>query len=233
MISSVRMYDLELCDCGFYDFFPNDLCTVSHGFWVIFSLVLFAGIFVALCIWELQTTVFFGVMQMGGKRQRVEPGSCMEWMKKDEVWEILSRGNFTGYMEKLNGGNPTITQQFLKSWKEGSIMVGNQRMEVTEEVIAEATGLELEGLNFYREHKLSDRAVDDFVDSEIEKARLVKIGKSFVNPASISRPWRFVMFVIMEYLTLDGRFTKFYGYHFMLANHFRRNVKINFPYYLK
>ena len=92
----------------------------------------------------------------------------MEWMKKDEVWEILSRGNFIGYMEKLNGGNPTITQQFLKSWKEGSIMVGNQRMEVTEEVIAEATGMELEGLNFYRERKLSDRAVDDFVDSETE-----------------------------------------------------------------
>ena len=37
----------------------------------------------------------------------------------------------------------------------------------------------------------------------------------------------------MEYLTLDERFTKCCGYHFMLANHFRHNVKINFPYYLK
>ena len=112
-------------------------------------------------------------------------------------------------------------------------MVGNQHMEVTKEVIVEATGLELEGLNFYRERKLSDRAVDDFVDSESEKARLVKIGKSLINPASISRPWWFVMFVIMKYLTLDGQFSKCYGYHFMLANHFRQNVKINFPYYLK
>ena len=32
---------------------------------------------------------------------------------------------------------------------------------------------------------------------------------------------------------LDGRFTKCYGFHFMLANHFRHNVKISFPYYLK
>ena len=60
-------------------------------------------------------TVFFGVLQMGGKRRRVEPGSYMEWMKKDEVWEILSRENFNGYMEKLNGGNPAIMQQFMKS----------------------------------------------------------------------------------------------------------------------
>ena len=62
-------------------------------------------------------------------------------------------------------------------------------MEVKKEVIAEAMGLELEGLNFYREQKLSDRAMDDFVDSEMEKARLVKIGKSFMNPAYISHPW--------------------------------------------
>ena len=87
-------------------------------------------------------------------------------------------------------------------------MVGNQRMEVTEEVMAKATGLELEGLNFYREQKLSDRSVDDFVDFEMEKACLVKIAKSFINLASISYPWKFVMFFIMEYLMLDGRFTK-------------------------
>ena len=47
-------------------------------------------------------------------------------------------------------------------------MVGNQRMEVIKEVIAEAMGLELEGLNFYREQKLFDRVVDDFVDSKLE-----------------------------------------------------------------
>ena len=36
----------------------------------------------------------------------------------------------------------------------------------------------------------------------------------------------------MEYLTLDGRFTKLYGYHFMLENHFQHDVRINFSFYL-
>ena len=112
---SVRVYDSELCDRGYCALIPNDLCNISHGFWVYFVLVLFAVICEALCTWELQTTVFFGGLQMGGKRRRVEPGSCMEWMKKEEVWEILRRGNFTRYMERLNGGNPAITQQFLKT----------------------------------------------------------------------------------------------------------------------
>jgi len=106
-------------------------------------------------------------------------------------------------------------------------------MEILEEVIAKATGLELEGINFYRERKLSDKAIEEFVESELEKSRLIKIGKSYINLAFVSRPWRFVLFVIMEYLTLDGRFMKCYGYHFMLASHFRHSVKINFPYYLK
>ena len=42
-----------------------------------------------------------------------------------------------------------------------------------------------------------------------------------------------MLYVIMEYLTLDGRFTKLYGYHFMLANHFRHDVRINFYFYLR
>ena len=93
-------------------------------------------------------------------------------------------------------------------------------MDVIEEIIVKATGLELVGINYYRERKLSNKAIEDFVETKNERKHLVKIGNSYYNPASVSRPSRFVLFVIMEYLTLDGRFTKVYGYHFMLANHF-------------
>lgn len=40
------------------------------------------------------------------------------------------------------------------------------------------------------------------------------------------------MFAIMRYITLDGRFTKVYGYHFVLLNHFRYDEKVNIPYFL-
>ena len=153
--------------------------------------------------------------------------------EENEGLDILRRENFIGYIERLKSKNPAITQQFIKTWRDGSVMVGNQHMEVTEEVIVEATGLDMDDINFYWESKFLDRAIDEFVELEHEKSRLVKIGNSYINLASISQPWRFVLFVIMEYLTLDGRFTKLYGYHFMLANHFRHDVRINFPFYLK
>ena len=106
-------------------------------------------------------------------------------------------------------------------------------MEVREDNIVEAISLELDGINFYRDKKLSNRVVDEFVEMTKERDGLVKIGNSYFNPYSISRPWRFVIFFVTEYLTLDGCFTKIFGHHFMLVNHFRYRVRISFLFYLR
>ena len=36
-------------------------------------------------------------------------------------------------------------------------------MDMIEEVIEEAMGMDMDGINFYRDRKLSDRAIDKFV----------------------------------------------------------------------
>ena len=41
----------------------------------------------------------FAIEIMGGKRKWVEPPSYTRWKKNLEVWYILRRGIFTGYME--------------------------------------------------------------------------------------------------------------------------------------
>ena len=101
---------------------------------------------------------------MGRKRKRVEPASCKDWTKKNEVCDILRHVNFTRYMERLKGNNLAITHRFIKIWRDDSIMVGNQRMDVTEEVITKATGLDMDGINFYQDRKLLDRSIDEFVE---------------------------------------------------------------------
>lgn len=135
--------------------------------------------------------------------------------------------------EFSKGSNPTITRKFIKTWKDEIVLVGNQRMEVSGDIIAEEMGLDMEGINFYWDRKLSDRGVDEFADSAKEHNRLVKIGNSYFSPRSILHPWIFFMFLVIEYLTLDSHFTKIYGHHFMLVNHFRHRVRIYFPFYLR
>ena len=76
----------------------------------------------------------------------------------------MKHENFINFMEKLEGNNPAITQQFIKTWRDGSILVGNQRMEVLEEIIVEAMGLDMESINFYHDRKLLDKAIQEFVD---------------------------------------------------------------------
>lgn len=38
--------------------------------------------------------------------------------------------------------------------------------------------------------------------------------------------------VVIEYIMVDGHFTKVYGYHFVLLNHFWYKVRVYFPFYL-
>lgn len=134
---------------------------------------------------------------------------------------------------ELKSSNPFITHQFIKSWKDGSILVGNQRKHVTEDIILEATGLDTEGINFYRDRKLLDCDVEEFAETTKEHNRLVNITNAYFSPSSISRPWRFTMFVVIEYLTLDEYFTKIFGHNFMLVNHFRHRVRLNLPFQLQ
>lgn len=118
------------------------------------------------CYFDIEISIFFVLFRtmrnccslriMNGKRKRVETIICKEWKKTTKIWDILEQGQFMGFMEKLKGSNLTITHQFIKTWKNGRILVGNHRMEVTKDIIAEATGLDMYGINFYRDRKLFD-----------------------------------------------------------------------------
>ena len=101
----------------------------SNGLWVFFTILPFdSDISFGSSVYRVfqrENSRDIEGQNMGGQRKRVEPASCKEWMKKMKVWDIIRRRNFIGYMERLKGNNPAITQQFIKSWRDGSIMVGN------------------------------------------------------------------------------------------------------------
>ena len=51
-------------------------------------------------------------------------------------------------------------------------------MDIMEDIIAEATSLHIEGINFYRDSNLSDSAIEEFVETTKERNRLVKIANA-------------------------------------------------------
>ena len=54
------------------------------------------------------------------------------------------------------------------------------------EVIVKDTRLTMDKIKFYRERKISDKVIDDFVETQQERNCLVKIGNPYYNLAFVS-----------------------------------------------
>lgn len=96
-------------------------------------------------------------------------------------------------------------------------------MNITEDFIAEITGLSMKGNKFYR-----DRAASNTIKffKGKERAMLRGVGTSGYDQKSIKPLWRDVALGIMKFFTLEGRYSIIYGYHFMLLNHFRQQFGV-------
>ncbi len=93
--------------------------------------------------------------------------------------------------------------------------------QITKEVIALVTKIFAEGFKFYR----------DFAKNSKERNKLVKC-ETYYEMDSIKKLWRYVLWAIIEYISLDTRFDRVRTHHFVLLNHFYHGVKISFPFYL-
>ena len=87
------------------------------------------------------------------------------------------------------------------------------------------TGFPLEGMSFFRDKKMSTNVVNDFIKDEKEKDKLVKID-TYYDIESIKTLWRYVLRILIEYVTLNPRFDRIRTHHFLFLNHFRHGVKI-------
>lgn len=98
-------------------------------------------------------------------------------------------------------------------------------------MITEVTKIPQEGINFYRDKKMSANAISEFVKDDAERKKLIKVN-TYYEMESIKKLWRYILKILIEYITLDSRFDRIRTHHFVLLNHFRHGFKISFPFYL-
>ena len=78
---------------------------------------------------------------------------------------------------------------------------------------------------------MSTNAINEFIKDDKERDKLIKVD-TYYEMESIKKLWRYVLRILIEYITLDPRFDRIRTHHFVLLNHFRHGVKIYFPFYL-
>lgn len=112
------------------------------------------------------------VTNMGGENPRVELTDCEVIRNNSKLWERLEKGVITIFIDKIHGWDSNITKCFAKGWEDGEIILFGRKVAINEQLIAEVTGLPMDGIKFYRDRKLSDQVVLKFPKFEKEKEDL-------------------------------------------------------------
>lgn len=72
--------------------------------------------------------------------------------------------------------------------------------------------LSMDGVKSYMDQKMSYAAMKKFPKDEVEKAKLAKGSHTYYSPKVIKLISRHILFIAMEFITLDGRYTRVYSY---------------------
>lgn len=170
---------------------------------------------------------------MGGNLNQNEPSGCDNWKSERKVWRRLHRHGFIDYMEKLHGSKKSVSQGFVEGCNNNKVTLFQETWKLDEDLVVEVIGLQKEGTKFYRDQKFAVEAIKNFPKSDEEKVQLTKKENvSYYLPHQVKSFWQNMLRVLMEFLIVDGRFTKVYNYHFAILNHFCHGFKISLPFYL-
>jgi len=145
-----------------------------------------------------------------------------------EAYQIFLQAGWVDYFRRLLDFNTQQVLEFACNLREGYSIVQGVRIPVTEEDIAQVSGLPTNGARWFSRKHLILNAQQDFLllGEHVEtKGRGVAL-------RSLPPPWSKVAEFFKQYFTCEGRYQVVYQHDFVLLNHLRHGRLINMPYYL-
>lgn len=153
------------------------------------------------------------------------PFSCAKTKSNGEVWKILQKGGVTPFMDKLHGFESKTSRDFVEAWHDWVLSMFGIYITINEEFIAEVTRLTTQGRKFFREKFMSRVVRMNFLRDK-EKEKMVKLQCGAFDQTKIKPIGGDLAMDLMQYFTLDGRYTALYG------NHFFHGKLVSFLFYL-
>lgn len=137
--------------------------------------------------------------------------------------QALANCGWLNYFLIIDFFDEEAAGEFLRTFSENEATVWGLAVVVTEERIAEVTGLPTVGENFpVGRDVVSARA--EFIlptDGPLE------ISKQGCKRMSLPYPYSEYAIFIIRYLTCEGRFSYLHSYHFKLLSHMRHGLVVN------
>jgi hypothetical protein len=159
---------------------------------------------------------------MGGKTVRSEPH---ELTVSAAARKILENAGWLNYFSCLQESNEAVALEFLQNLQENYSIVGGKRIAVTEDIIAEVSGLPAAGPVWTLKKERLQKVMEIFQD---EGQSLTVKGKG-VLPATLGEPWTELAKIVQSYITCEGRKDVVRPRHLKLLAVLKGKCSINLP----
>jgi hypothetical protein len=100
---------------------------------------------------------------MGGPAIRHEPGSIALLELHPEVYQIFQQAGWVDYFQRLQGFDPQQVLEFARNLQEGYSTVQGVRIPVSEDDIAQVSGLPVTGIRWFSRKHIILNAQQDFL----------------------------------------------------------------------
>ena len=165
---------------------------------------------------------------MGGKLITHELATTVVLAIFPEAYQIFLQAGWIDYFRRLPEFDLQQVLEFACNLREGLSIVQGVQILVTEDIIAQVTGLPTNGTRWFSRKHLILNAQQSFLrprENVQPKGRGVAL-------QSLPPPWPKVAEFVKQYLTCEGQYQVIYQHDFVLLNHLRHGQLINMPYYL-
>jgi len=157
---------------------------------------------------------------------RIEPNGSQTLLLFDNARKDLENGGWLVFIQRFEGFNLSVAQQFSLTFDECRAKVRDIQLELNEEFVSSATGLPATGQRWFKNSK-----VDEVLWLLLFTSRkLVSCDRGM--PITTLKPkWHDLLAIVKKFVTCEGRYGLVFLYHLRLLMNFI-GYPLNMPHYL-
>lgn len=157
---------------------------------------------------------------------RIEPNSVQTLLSFDNAREDLERNGWCVFVEKFEGFNLTVAQEFALTFDGCRAKIGDVQLELNEDFISQATDLPVVGQKWFKNSKVEEVPWSLFFTS----MRITSCDRGM--PVTTLKPrWHDLLAIVKQFVTCEGRHGLVFLYHLWLLMSFI-DLPLNMPYFL-
>jgi hypothetical protein len=158
---------------------------------------------------------------------RIEPNGSQALLLFDNAHKDLQDNGWLTFIQRFEGFNLFVAQQFALNFDECRAKVGDIQLEISEEFISSATGLAATGQQWFKNSKVDEVPWPLLFVSQ----KVTSCDKGM--PISTLKPrWHDLLILVKQFVTCEGRYGLVFLYHLRLLMNFM-GYPLNMPFYFQ